>query len=134
MSIFSRIFATPDDASKIVDGAVKGLDALVFTDEERSRADAKLAEWYLKYLSATEGQNLARRLIAMVVVFVWSGLLALGLLARFVEVWFQRELVERTYPLSDFVFTVLVDIVLTPFSIVIGFYFLTHAVRAYKKD
>ena len=66
MGILSRIFAKPEDASKVIDGAVKGLDAIFFTKEEKSRANQKLSDWYLKYLTATESQNLARRFIAMV--------------------------------------------------------------------
>lgn len=120
MGILSRIFAKPEDATKIIDSAVKGLDAIFFTQEEKSVANQKLSEWYLKYLAATESQNLARRFIAMVVVLLWALLVVLGIMIR----WFNESM-------SDFIFKILVDVVMTPFSIVIGFYFLTHAVRAY---
>ncbi len=120
MGILRRIFTRPEDASKVIDGAVKGIDAIFFTAEEKSQANQKLSDWYLKYLSATDGQNLARRFIAMIVVLLWAALVVLGVAVR----WFDEKM-------SDFVFKVLVDVVMTPFSIVIGFYFLTHAVRAY---
>ena len=122
MGILSRIFAKPEDASKVIDGAVKGIDAIFFTKEEKSAANQKLSDWYLKYLAATESQNLARRFIAMVVVLLWAALVILGVIVR----WFNESM-------SDFIFKILVDVVMTPFSIVIGFYFLTHAVRAYSK-
>ena len=121
MGILSRIFAKPEDASKVIDGAVAGLDKIFFTKEEKSEANQKLSEWYLKYLAATESQNIARRFIAMVVVLLWAVLVAFGVVVR----WFNESM-------SDFVFKILVDVVMTPFSIVIGFYFLTHAVRAYS--
>ena len=123
MSILSRIFAGPTETNKIIDGAIVGLDKIVFTQEERADANAKLGEWYLKYLTATEGQNLARRAIALIVVTLWTLLILLGVAAHWIS-----------YEYSEFIFRVLVDVVLQPFSIVIGFYFLTHAVRAYKKD
>ena len=122
MSIFKRIFAKPEDVSKVVDGAVKGLDKIFFTKEEKAEANQKLSDWYLKYLAATDGQNLARRFIAMIIVMLWAVLVVTGVAIR----WFNEKI-------SDFIFSVLTDIVMTPFSIVIGFYFLTHAVRAYQK-
>ena len=122
MNIFKRIFAKPEDVSKVVDGAVKGLDKMFFTNEEKAEANQKLYEWYLKYLAATDGQNIARRFIAMVVVLLWALLVVFGVIVR----WFNESM-------SDFVFKVLVDVVMTPFSIVIGFYFLTHVVRSYQK-
>lgn len=134
MKLLKRLFARPEDGTKIIDGAVKGLDALVFTEEERSRANSKLSEWYLKYLAATEGQNLARRLIAVIVVWVWSGLVILAVFARVAELWLQRGAEKYVYPLSDFILALLTDVVMIPFGVVIGFYFLTHTVRAYKKD
>lgn len=123
MNILKRIFAGPTETNKIIDGAIAGLDKIVFTEEERADANRKMGDWYLKYLQATEGQNLARRLIAVIVVCLWSALVVFGVAIRWIS-----------YDLSDFVFRVLVDIVMQPFTIVIGFYFLTHAVRAYKKD
>jgi len=122
LSIFKRIFAKPEDVSKVVDGAVKGLDKIFFTKEEKAEANQKLSDWYLKYLAATDGQNLARRFIAMIIVMLWAVLVVTGVAIR----WFNEKI-------SDFIFSVLTDIVMTPFSIVIGFYFLTHAVRAYQK-
>jgi len=122
MGILRRIFSRPEDATKIIDGATKGLDKIFFTKEERADANIKLSEWYLKYLSATEGQNLARRFIAIIVVAIWGTLVVFGVAVRWIS-----------YEMSDFVFRVLTDIVMTPFSIVIGFYFLTHAVRTYQK-
>lgn len=94
---------------------------MFFTAEEKSEANAKLGEWYLKYLAATQPQNLARRFIAIIVVLLWALLIVVGIAVR----WFS-------YELSDFIFEVLRDIVAEPFLIVMGFYFLAHVVRAYQ--
>ena len=122
MNIFKRIFGTPKDVTKILDGAIAGLDALVYTEEEKSRANLKISEWYLKYLAATQGQNLARRFIALMVVGLWVLLIISGIIIRAFSVDF-----------SDFIFSILVDVVAVPFGIIIGFYFLAHTVREYKK-
>lgn len=54
MGILNNIFGSSKNAETIVTGAVKGLDAIFFTKEEKSQANQKLADWYLKYLSAHE--------------------------------------------------------------------------------
>ena len=134
MNILKRIFAGPEETNKIIDGATAGLDKLFFTKEERADANTKLGEWYRRYLSATEGQKLARRMIAIIIVYLWTGLIAIAAVARATELWLYRAALEVPHPFSEFILTLLVDVVMVPFGIVIGFYFLTHTVRAYKKE
>ena len=121
--ILGAIFGSSKNTETVVDGAVKGLDKMFFTQEERSEANQKLSEWYLKYLSATQPQNIARRFIAVVITLLWAFLIVAGIVIR----WWS-------YEASDYVSAVLTDVVMQPFSIVIGFYFLTHAMRAYKGE
>lgn len=75
MSFWGKVFGT-DEAIKGAVTAVKdGLDALVYTDEEkavdaskeRSEARSMLVGW----MEATQGQNLARRLISLAITGVW---------------------------------------------------------------
>ena len=75
MSFWGKLFGT-DEAIKSTIGAVKdGIDALVYTDEEkavdaakeRSEARSMLVGW----MEATQGQNLARRLISLAITGVW---------------------------------------------------------------
>lgn len=75
MSFWGKVFGT-DEAIKGAVSAVKdGLDALVYTDEEkavdaakeRSEARSMLVGW----MEATQGQNLARRLISLAITGVW---------------------------------------------------------------
>jgi len=120
--VFKWIFANPERGDKVLSAATSGLDKAFFTKEERADASAKVGEWYLKWLAATDGQNLARRLIAFMVVFVWSALVLFCVAIRWVS-----------FAMSDFVLVVLRDVVMQPFSIVIGFYFLTHAIRSFQK-
>lgn len=118
--LFAAIFGSSKNTETIVSGAVSGLDKMFFTDEEKSDASAKMSEWYLRYLAATQPQNLARRLIAIVIVALWALLILVGVASY----WF-----DETFSL--FVFDVLRDIVMQPFSIVLGFYFAAHVVRAW---
>ncbi len=75
MSFWGKVFGT-DEAIKSTIGAVKdGIDALVYTEEEkavdaskeRSEARSMLVEW----MQATQGQNLARRVISLAITGVW---------------------------------------------------------------
>ncbi len=75
MSFWGKVFGT-DEAIKSTIGAVKdGIDALVYTEEEkavdaakeRSEARSMLVGW----MEATQGQNLARRLISLAITGVW---------------------------------------------------------------
>lgn len=119
--LLAAIFGTGDNTSKIVNSAIVGIDKLVFTDEERSDASAKVAEWYLRYLAATQPQNLARRLIALVIVCLWALLVIAGV-----------ALYKLDAAYSAYIFDVLADIVMNPFLMVMGFYFAAHIVRTWQ--
>lgn len=121
MGLLANIFGNSKNAEKTVDGAIKGLDKMFFTKEEKAEANQKLSDWYLKYLEATQPQNQARRLLAMVVAFLWAFLVLVGVIAKY----FDTEY-------SEFVFKVLTDVVTNPFMLIMSFYFVAHAVRAYQ--
>lgn len=120
--IFGAIFGSAKNTETIIDGAVAGMDKLVFTAEEKAEANAKLAEWYLKYLEATQPQNLARRFIAIIVVLLWAMIVLVGIASNY----FNAEF-------SEYVFTILFEVVNNPFMIIIGFYFAVHAIRAFNE-
>lgn len=119
--ILGAVFGSSENTTKVVDGAVAGLDKMFFTTEEKSEANAKLREWFLKYLAATQPQNLARRLIAIVVVALWAFLILAGVAVYKVDSGY-----------SMFIFDTLADVVNLPFQIIIGFYFAAHLARAWN--
>lgn len=92
MSFWGKLFGTEKALNGIVDGVTKGLDALVYTDEERAEASAadrsEARKMVVQWMAATQGQNLARRLIALAITGVWLlqylGSQALGLVGVFV--------------------------------------------------
>lgn len=86
-----KIFGTDKAVESVVNGVSKGLDALVYTDEEKAgdaakdRAEAR--SMIIKWIDGSKGQNLARRLIALLIVTIWL-LQYLGCLALSVAgVW-----------------------------------------------
>ena len=74
-AFLGRLFGTEKALEGVVNGVTKGLDALVYTDEERaadSAADRSEARrMVVAWMQATQGQNLARRLIALTITAVW---------------------------------------------------------------
>lgn len=90
---FSRLFGTDKALEAVVDGVSNGLDKLVYTDEERAEAAAQdrseARKMVVGWMAATQGQNLARRFIALMVTSVWLGQYliaqALSMVAIFVD-------------------------------------------------
>ena len=122
MNILSSLFASPQSIDKVVDAVINTGDKLFTTEEERLEFAEKKREWYLKYLESTQSQNVSRRLIAVIVTALWSLLVIAGVIAH------SLNAVE----LSTFIFKTLGDNVNTPFSIIIGFYFMAHIASKLK--
>ena len=110
----SRLLGAIFGSDKNTESVLTGIDNAFFTKEEKS-------EYFLKYLAATQPQNMARRMIAVIVVLLWSTLIVLAVA---VQPWMPEW--------SNRIFHILEDAVNTPFSIIIGFYFAAHLARAWK--
>jgi len=119
-NFFASMF-TPNTVEKVADGVYNGLDKMFFTDEEKSEASQKILDWKLKWMEATAPQNVARRFIAIVVTLLWA-LLVIVMLAA-------KALGGTEY--ADYALRVMADVVGTPFSIIIGFYFLAHITKGF---
>lgn len=76
LKFLGKLFGSDESINTIVSGVSNGLDALVYTDEEkaneaskeRSEARAMLIQW----MASTQGQNLARRFIALSLTMMWG--------------------------------------------------------------
>lgn len=77
----STLFVTPKAITARIDAAADGLQKLAGSTEDndkyRALAQAEVIEWLTK---ASGGQHLTRRLIALVVIGVWSTCIVAGLL------------------------------------------------------
>lgn len=79
MNIFSstigKIFGTDKAIASVIDNVSSGLDKLVYTNQEKADEHAKdvteARNMIIRWMESTQGQNLARRLIALVIVFTW---------------------------------------------------------------
>ena len=110
------IFATPAVATKVAGAVVKGADAAWFTPEEQG-------EWFIRYLDATQPQNLARRIIAIAASFVWvlSALTLLGLILA--------QATETAAAVQSFMASVVNPV----FLLIVGFYFAKNIAANWSK-
>lgn len=95
MGLISRIFGSEKALSATIKGVTNGLDALVYTDEERA-TDAKeerkqARQMIVGWMEKTQGQNLARRFIAMVVTLIWAVQYVLAMAMDAAAVWITDE-------------------------------------------
>ena len=88
---FGKLFGTEKALGGIVDGVTNGLDALVYTDEEKAGDAAKdrseARQMVVQWMASTQGQNLARRLIALAITGTWLGMYLLSVLCGMVAVF-----------------------------------------------
>lgn len=110
----------------IVDKASAGIDALVFTDQEKAgmktKMNEKVLDFRLKYAEITANQSPARRMIALIVTAMWVALIVTGVLAK----GFGAE------EFATYCFATLNDNVNYSFLAVIAFYFSAHLLKAGK--
>lgn len=125
MGWLSFLTGKSETAEAVVDGAIGGIDAMFYTEEEKARANFKILEWKLEYAKATQGMSISRRVIAFAVTGAW---LSLVLLLAALGILFGEEAAAVKY-----LFKLLDDIVNDPFMIIIGFYFLAHVVGNARK-
>ncbi len=72
MNIFKWFTAGSDAARTVLDGAVKGIDALVYTDEEKAAMRQKLGDQWLELQKVlgeeTTVRSVTRRILAVLIV------------------------------------------------------------------
>ena len=89
-----KIFGTDKAITSVIDNVSKGLDALVYTDEEKAEDAAKdrsaARGMVIKWMESTQGQNLARRLIALCIVVVWLLQYLCGMILSVVGIWMNN--------------------------------------------
>jgi cation transport ATPase len=112
---------SPKKIGELATSAVKGLDDVVYTNQEKAEKTEAAQKLYAELWKAASPSALSRRIIAAIMISVWAFLIVFG-----VVVYPFHE------PLSEFAFTVLQEIVLQPVNIIVGFYFLKSIVTEYR--
>lgn len=95
MSFWGKIFGSEKALTGIVDGVTNGIDALVYTDEEKAgdaaadRSEAR--KMVVGWMDATQGQNLARRLISLTITAVWLMMYLISVLVGMVAIFVNDD-------------------------------------------
>ena len=94
-----KIFGTDKAAGALINNVSSGLDKLVYTSEEKADAQAaavtEARQMVIKWLEATSGQNLARRLLALMITGVWLTQYVCMMILSIVSVWVDKTTVVR---------------------------------------
>jgi len=71
ISWLKSLFSSDKTVNSIVDKVSNGIDLLVYTDEEKAQDAIKIKEQLridvIRYMKATNGQNISRRILAFIV-------------------------------------------------------------------
>tara|TARA_R110000764_G_scaffold46510_1_gene104315 strand:+ start:8073 stop:8519 length:447 start_codon:yes stop_codon:yes gene_type:complete len=90
-AFFGKLFGTEKATERLVESVSSGLDKLVYTNEEKAddaaseRAAAR--QNVIDWISASQGQNIARRVIALSVTFTWLSMYIASLGGSIIAVW-----------------------------------------------
>ncbi len=139
--ILGKIFTTPKSIEKTMDAVINAGDKIVYTAEEKADMNLKLNEWWLKYLETTNPQNVSRRLLALVVSFMWSFLIMTAVTLAIINKDYTSVSVllspdaslanTKELTASGFVFLTLYHVVNEPFMIILFFYFGGHYLKEF---
>ena len=119
-----KIFGTDKAIESVINNASAGLDKLVYTKEEeaddRAKAVSEARAMVIEWMRTTSGQNLARRLIALIVTSVWLlQYLAASALSIF-AVWVEKP---EQYVTSAKIMGDYADKMTGAMMLILGFYF-----------
>lgn len=120
---FARLFSSPKTVEETAKSAVRGLDSIVYTEQEKAEKTQAAQTLYAKLWEAAVPSAISRRLIAVILVFTYA---FVALMAIFMYA-------VGLIPAAKFALEVLVTLLLQPVNVIVGFYFLKQIVTEYRK-
>jgi len=123
---FGKLFGTDKAVESIVNNVSTGLDKLVYTDEEKAQDAAKerseARQMIIRWLEATKGQNLARRIIALSIVFVWLFQYMVAQFLNVIAIWVSSVAQAHLQESASILMSGANDMG-KPIMVILGFYF-----------
>ena len=121
-------------ANTLVEGAVKGMDALWYTDEEKAQDKGKVMDNYLELIKTTAGENTAksktRRILAIMIIGNALIMTWFTILFKLLGIFLESDKSDKA---AVFVFTFLKEFWYYPVLSVVIFYFGYYAWMNIKK-
>ena len=91
LGLLGKIFGSEKALGSLVKNGARALDKLYYTKEEKADDAAKHREkardQVIDFMRATQGQNIARRLIALIIIGIWATFYVTGMLLVIVAVF-----------------------------------------------
>ena len=99
MGIFSKIFGTDKHVTQTLGILERAGDALFYTDEEKAKDAQTRAErvnlFLINWMESTKGQNVARRLLAVMITAVWLFLYIFSIILATIAPWVNEEVYPK---------------------------------------
>ena len=94
IKLFKSIFGSPDIVKEGISIIKDAGDSLWYTDEEKAQDAMKRSQQVDKllidWMDSTKGQNLARRLLAVMITTVWLLMYIMSFIVDIVSVWSEQ--------------------------------------------
>ncbi len=123
-TFFGKMFGTERAVNTIIEQGAAALDKLYYSKEEKAEDIAKEASevrsMIVSWMSNTEGQNLARRFISLLVTGTWAAEHLAGMTFSAISVWIQAsdKCIQTVKAISEYA-----DKTTGAMMLVLGFYF-----------
>lgn len=99
MGFLGRLLGSPKALADTVGTVTKSLDGFIYTKEEKAQDHAKAVtegrQMVIEWMKSTQGQNLARRLIALSITFVWLFMFLSRMGLSIAGLWLEGEQWEQ---------------------------------------
>ena len=132
LGLIGKIFGTEKSLSKTVETIGNVADKFVYTKQERAQAAIDAVkmqyDYTIRWMEATQGQNLSRRIIAMTITFIWAIEYVAMVSLSVAAVWVSNpDKILQTVSAIESYATQTNNI----FAIVLGFYFVARPAEKY---
>lgn len=127
MGFLGRVFGTEKALDNIITSVTNGLDSLVYTEQEKAedaaadRSEAR--KMVVGWMQATQGQNLARRVIALSITAVWLSMYLISILFAMGAIFLGGSEASQMLSEVGYIAKDSVDDLNSPIMLILAFYF-----------
>jgi hypothetical protein len=123
-SFIGKMFGTDKAVDNLIDQTGNALDKLFYTKEEKAEAHAQdiseARKMVIEWMKNTQGQNIARRLIALIVTGIWAVEHIVASTLSVIAVWVTNS---ENFVKSSQVIAEYADSITGAMMLVLSFYF-----------
>ena len=125
MSFLGKLFGSDRGLEKVVDTASGLLDEAFYTDQEeatdKAAARSEAQGLVIKWMEASTGSRLARRVIAFAITGTWLAMYWMTAMSAIAAIWLEDKADQLNA--SGLVMDAAADVMISPVMLILGFYF-----------